>query len=71
MEVQNKQHPSHDEEQVVVIMVPFPSQSHLNQLLEHSCLISSYNIPDSQFTMPVGHPHPPSQKTLQWHKKPY
>ncbi|XP_028080733.1 zeatin O-glucosyltransferase-like [Camellia sinensis] len=52
MEVQDKQHPSHDEEQVVVIMVPFPSQSHLNQLLELSCLISSYNIPDSQFTMP-------------------
>ncbi|CAL5356512.1 unnamed protein product [Camellia sinensis] len=45
MEVQNKQHPSHDEEQVVVIMVPFPCQSHLNQLLELSCLISSYNIP--------------------------
>ncbi|THF97158.1 hypothetical protein TEA_001424 [Camellia sinensis var. sinensis] len=45
MEVQNKQHPSHDEEQVVVIMVPFPCQSYLNQLLELSCLISSYNIP--------------------------
>lgn len=30
---------------VVVIMVPFPCQSHLNQLLHLSCLISSYKIP--------------------------
>ncbi|XAR69484.1 Trans-zeatin O-beta-D-glucosyltransferase [Bertholletia excelsa] len=30
---------------VVVVMVPFPSQGHLNQLLHLSCLISSYNIP--------------------------
>ncbi|KAL7169058.1 hypothetical protein ACSBR2_034148 [Camellia fascicularis] len=46
MEVHN-QHPSHDSKQaeVVVIMVPFPCQSHLNQVLHLSCLISSYNIP--------------------------
>ncbi|THG23826.1 hypothetical protein TEA_008648 [Camellia sinensis var. sinensis] len=46
MEVHN-QHPSHDTKQaeVVVIMVPFPCQSHLNQVLHLSCLISSYNIP--------------------------
>ncbi|KAH7844565.1 hypothetical protein Vadar_029465 [Vaccinium darrowii] len=31
--------------EVVVIMVPFPMQSHLNQLLHLSCLISSHNIP--------------------------
>ncbi|KAG5515558.1 hypothetical protein RHGRI_036564 [Rhododendron griersonianum] len=32
--------------EVVVIIVPFPCQSHLNQLLHLSCLISSsYNIP--------------------------
>ncbi|GFY93680.1 UDP-glucosyl transferase 71C5 [Actinidia rufa] len=31
--------------QVVVIIIPFPCQSHLNQLLQLSCLISSHNIP--------------------------
>ncbi|XP_004498042.1 zeatin O-glucosyltransferase [Cicer arietinum] len=31
--------------QVVVIMVPFPAQGHLNQLLHMSCLILSHNIP--------------------------
>lgn len=30
---------------VVVVMVPFPAQGHLNQLLQLSRLISSYNIP--------------------------
>ncbi|CAL5420797.1 unnamed protein product [Camellia sinensis] len=46
MDVHN-QHPSHDSKQaeVVVIMVPFPCYSHLNQVLQLSCLISSYNIP--------------------------
>ncbi|GFY93682.1 UDP-Glycosyltransferase superfamily protein [Actinidia rufa] len=49
MEV-HKQHPSDDhssfkQAQVVVVMVAFPCQSHLNQLLQLSCLISSYNIP--------------------------
>ncbi|GMP86727.1 hypothetical protein CsSME_00039400 [Camellia sinensis var. sinensis] len=46
MDVHDQQ-PSHDtkQAQVVVIMVPFPCQSHLNQLLQLSCLISSYNIP--------------------------
>ncbi|KAH7844036.1 hypothetical protein Vadar_023574 [Vaccinium darrowii] len=43
--------PSHDlssiskQAEVVVIVVPSPCQSHLNQLLHLSCLISSYNIP--------------------------
>ncbi|GKC62411.1 hypothetical protein Tco_1095009, partial [Tanacetum coccineum] len=31
--------------EVVVVMVPFPAQSHLNQLLHLSRLISAYNIP--------------------------
>ncbi|KAL3533740.1 hypothetical protein ACH5RR_007261 [Cinchona calisaya] len=31
--------------QVEVVMVPFPAQGHLNQLLQLSRLISSYNIP--------------------------
>ncbi|KAL1809471.1 hypothetical protein DCAR_0729014 [Daucus carota subsp. sativus] len=31
--------------QLIVIMVPFPAQGHLNQLLHLSRLISSYNIP--------------------------
>ncbi|KAL7134181.1 hypothetical protein ABFS83_11G009700 [Erythranthe nasuta] len=30
---------------VAVIMVPFPAQGHLNQLMQLSCLISSYDIP--------------------------
>ncbi|GMN73255.1 hypothetical protein TIFTF001_054839, partial [Ficus carica] len=29
---------------VVVIVVPFPAQSHLNQLLQLSHIISSHNI---------------------------
>ncbi|KAL7194425.1 hypothetical protein ACSBR1_034776 [Camellia fascicularis] len=43
----HNQHPSHAYKQaeVVVIMVPFPCYSHLNQVLQLSCLISSYNIP--------------------------
>ncbi|KAK1397488.1 Glycosyltransferase [Heracleum sosnowskyi] len=32
-------------ENVAVVMVPFPAQGHLNQLLHLSRLISSYNIP--------------------------
>ncbi|CAI9099835.1 OLC1v1036717C1 [Oldenlandia corymbosa var. corymbosa] len=32
-------------DQVVVVMVPFPAQGHLNQLLQLSRLISAYNIP--------------------------
>ncbi|PHU16717.1 hypothetical protein BC332_12412 [Capsicum chinense] len=32
--------------EVVIVMVPFPAQSHLNQLLQFACLISSsYNLP--------------------------
>ncbi|KAK1370155.1 Glycosyltransferase [Heracleum sosnowskyi] len=31
--------------QVIVVMVPFPAQGHLNQLLHLSRLISSYNVP--------------------------
>ncbi|KAF8398342.1 hypothetical protein HHK36_017269 [Tetracentron sinense] len=30
---------------VVVVVVPFPAQGHLNQLLHFCCLISSYGIP--------------------------
>lgn len=33
------------EQEVVVVMVPFPAQGHLNQLLQLSRLILSYNIP--------------------------
>ncbi|KAM3288716.1 zeatin O-glucosyltransferase-like [Capsicum chacoense] len=32
-------------QEVVVVVVPFPAQGHLNQLLHFSRLISSYNIP--------------------------
>ncbi|XP_015081699.1 zeatin O-glucosyltransferase-like [Solanum pennellii] len=31
-------------ESVVVFVVPFPAQGHLNQLLQFSCLISSYGV---------------------------
>lgn len=34
----------HEENGVVVVMVPFPAQGHLNQLLQLSRLISSYNV---------------------------
>ncbi|EPS66453.1 hypothetical protein M569_08324, partial [Genlisea aurea] len=30
---------------VAVLMVPFPAQSHLNQLLQFSCIVSSYGLP--------------------------
>ncbi|KAM7481185.1 hypothetical protein LguiB_005768 [Lonicera macranthoides] len=33
------------EAQIAVIVVPFPAQGHLNQLLQLSCLISTYKIP--------------------------
>ncbi|KAL3632501.1 hypothetical protein CASFOL_025485 [Castilleja foliolosa] len=33
------------EQQFSVIIVPFPAQGHLNQMLQLSCLISSYKIP--------------------------
>ncbi|KAG8371990.1 hypothetical protein BUALT_Bualt12G0020200 [Buddleja alternifolia] len=36
---------TNEEDQVIVIMVPFPAQGHLNQLLQLSCLVSSHNIP--------------------------
>ncbi|CAL5351909.1 unnamed protein product [Camellia sinensis] len=47
MDVHNQQHPcdAYKQAEVVVIMVPFPCYSHLNQVLQPSCLISSYNIP--------------------------
>ncbi|KAL0334318.1 UNVERIFIED_CONTAM: Zeatin O-xylosyltransferase [Sesamum angustifolium] len=32
-------------EQVAVIMVPFAAQGHLNQMMQLSCLISSYGLP--------------------------
>ncbi|KAK4485436.1 hypothetical protein RD792_008076 [Penstemon davidsonii] len=41
------QHDNKSTEQphVAVIMVPFPAQGHLNQLMQLSCLITSYDIP--------------------------
>ncbi|XP_022766641.1 zeatin O-glucosyltransferase-like [Durio zibethinus] len=36
---------NHKQAPVVVIVVPFPGHSHLNQLLQLSCLISSHKIP--------------------------
>uniref|UniRef100_A0A165YEY0 Glycosyltransferase N-terminal domain-containing protein n=1 Tax=Daucus carota subsp. sativus TaxID=79200 RepID=A0A165YEY0_DAUCS len=34
-----------EESEVIVVIVPFPAQGHLNQLLHLSRIISSYNIP--------------------------
>ncbi|KAL3819784.1 hypothetical protein ACJIZ3_005689 [Penstemon smallii] len=36
---------STEQPHVVVIIVPLPAQGHLNQLMQLSCLITSYNIP--------------------------
>ncbi|KAL8118928.1 zeatin O-glucosyltransferase-like [Apium graveolens] len=36
---------SNNHSQIIVIMVPFPAQGHLNQLLHLSRLISAFNIP--------------------------
>ncbi|XP_007028693.2 PREDICTED: zeatin O-glucosyltransferase [Theobroma cacao] len=36
---------NHKQAPVAVIVVPFPGQSHLNQLLQLSCLLSSHKIP--------------------------
>ncbi|OIT19677.1 PREDICTED: zeatin O-glucosyltransferase-like [Nicotiana attenuata] len=36
---------NHDQEKVVVVMVPLPAQGHLNQLLHFSRLISAYHLP--------------------------
>ncbi|XAR64928.1 Trans-zeatin O-beta-D-glucosyltransferase [Bertholletia excelsa] len=44
MEVDNNNGTT-EQAQVAVLMVPFTAHSHLNQLLQLSCLISSYNIP--------------------------
>ncbi|KAL0428527.1 UNVERIFIED_CONTAM: Zeatin O-glucosyltransferase [Sesamum latifolium] len=46
----SNQQSQHDDEmtsmeQVAVIMVPFAAQGHLNQLMQLSCLISSYALP--------------------------
>ncbi|XP_055801243.1 zeatin O-glucosyltransferase-like [Solanum dulcamara] len=46
----NKNLPNHEfsklkQDEVAIVMVPFPAQGHLNQLLQLSCLISSYDLP--------------------------
>ncbi|KAK2651887.1 hypothetical protein Ddye_011743 [Dipteronia dyeriana] len=45
MSNQNSLKPQQQHEQVVVVMVPFPAQGHLNQLLQLSRLLLSYGIP--------------------------
>ncbi|KAH7557250.1 hypothetical protein JRO89_XS11G0086600 [Xanthoceras sorbifolium] len=44
-QVHNHEEDGHKQAPIIVMMVPFPAQSHLNQLLRLSCLISSHNIP--------------------------
>ncbi|KAK2454326.1 zeatin O-glucosyltransferase [Trifolium repens] len=41
----SKSHSSNQQNQIVVVIVPFPAQGHLNQLLHLSRLILSHNIP--------------------------
>ncbi|CAA0829862.1 UDP-glycosyltransferase 73B4 [Striga hermonthica] len=42
-----------DHHHVAAITVPFPAQGHLNQLLQLSCLVSSYGIPVYYVAPPV------------------
>ncbi|GER57186.1 UDP-glucose glucosyltransferase [Striga asiatica] len=46
-------HASLDHHHVAAITVPFPAQGHLNQLLQLSCLVSSYGIPVYYVAPPV------------------
>lgn len=41
----SNEHTSKEQTPVVAIVVPFPAQGHLNQLLQLSCLVSSYGLP--------------------------
>ena len=50
---------------VVVVMVPFPAQGHLNQLLHLCRLIMSYNIL-IHYACTAMHPHPPSYGLNPW-----
>nr|AAM09517.1 putative glucosyltransferase [Phaseolus lunatus] len=53
-----------DKNQVVVVLIPFPAQGHLNQLMHLSHLISSHNIP-VHYVSTVTHIR---QATLRHHK---
>ncbi|KAG5608517.1 hypothetical protein H5410_019798 [Solanum commersonii] len=44
-QVENHEFSKLKQDEVAIVMVPFPSQGHLNQLLQLSCLISSYHLP--------------------------
>ncbi|WMV23059.1 hypothetical protein MTR67_016444 [Solanum verrucosum] len=44
-QVENHEFSKLKQDSVAIVMVPFPSQGHLNQLLQLSCLISSYHLP--------------------------
>ncbi|CAN4118475.1 unnamed protein product [Withania somnifera] len=49
----HSQHAHQLPQQVVVVVVPFPAQGHLNQLIHFSRLISSYNIPVHYITTTI------------------
>ncbi|TMW86912.1 hypothetical protein EJD97_020717 [Solanum chilense] len=44
-QVENHELSKLKQDEVAIVMVPLPSQGHLNQLLQLSCLISSYHLP--------------------------
>ncbi|KAG5608513.1 hypothetical protein H5410_019794 [Solanum commersonii] len=44
-QVENHEFSKLKQDEVAIVMVPFPSQGHLNQLLQLSCLSSSYHLP--------------------------
>lgn len=44
-QIQNQDGLTASEASVIVVVVPFPAQSHLNMLLQLSCFISSQNVP--------------------------
>ncbi|CAA0830380.1 UDP-glycosyltransferase 73B4 [Striga hermonthica] len=52
---QNQTQPSSTtmDHHVAVIVLPFPAQGHLNQLLQLSCLVSSYGVPVHYVAPPV------------------
>ncbi|KAJ0042362.1 hypothetical protein Pint_17843 [Pistacia integerrima] len=65
---QNGHRVNRQEEEVVVVMVPFPAQGHLNQLLQLSRLILSYNIP-VHYVGTASHNHQAKLRVHGWNPR--
>ncbi|XP_031270537.1 zeatin O-glucosyltransferase-like [Pistacia vera] len=65
---QNGLRVNRQEEEVVVVMVPFPAQGHLNQLLQLSRLILSYNIP-FHYVGAASHNHQAKLRVHGWNPR--